>query len=117
MQRGSFGSHPTSLMLFHIREGTKDMCVTLQMSVLNAELSAERRDENVGNNSPHRISSCARGRTPHLATQQWVGILSKRWPGTGPSDRGRVPFSRPHLTGMTASKGVHGPANVNTKLL
>ena len=93
------------------------MCVTLQMSVLNAGLSAERRDGNVGNNSPYCINSSISGRTPYLATQQWVGILSKRWPGTGPSDRGCAPFSGPHMTAVMASKGVHGPATVNTKLL
>lgn len=77
-------------------------CVTLQMSVLSAELSAERRDGNVGNYSAHCISSCARGRTPCLATQQGVGILSKRWQGTGPSDRGRAPVDGAYLTGMMA---------------
>jgi hypothetical protein len=101
------------------------MCVTLQMSVLNAELSAERRDENVGNNSAHYINSCARGRTPCLATQQGLGILSKQWPGTGPSDRGRAPVNGPYLTGVRASQRNaqhsfamrHSPATVNTKLL
>ena len=101
------------------------MCDTLQMSVLNAEVSAERRDENVGNNSPHCISSFARRRTPCLATQQGLGILSKQWHGTGPSDRGRAPFNRPYLTGVKASQRTaqhsfamrHGPATVNTKLL
>jgi hypothetical protein len=81
------------------------MGVTLQMSVLNAELSAERRDENVGNNSPHHISSCARGRNPCLATQQGLGILSKQWFGAGPFDRGRAPFNGPHLTAVRASQG------------
>jgi hypothetical protein len=76
------------------------VCHFLLMSVLNAELSAERRDGNVGYNSPHYISSCARGRTPFLATQQGLGILSKRWPGAGPSDRGRTPVNGPYLTGV-----------------
>jgi hypothetical protein len=88
------------------------MCVTLGMSVLNAELSAERRDENVGNNSTHSINSSTCGRAPYLATQQWVGILSKQWPGTGPCDRGRAPVNWPYLTVVKAS-----PAAVNTKLL
>ena len=70
--------------------------------VLNAELSAERRDENVGNDSPRYISSCARGRNPCMATQQGLGILSKRWPGTGSFDRARAPFSRPYLTEVRA---------------
>ena len=42
------------------------VCVTLQMAVLNAELSAERRDGN-GNNSAHFTNSSTRGRTPCLA--------------------------------------------------
>ena len=95
------------------------------MSVLNAELSTERRDENVGNNSTHCINSSTRGRTPYLATQQWVGILSKRWPGTGPCDRGRAPVNGPYLTEVKASQrnAQHsfamgpGPATVNPKLL
>jgi hypothetical protein len=78
------------------------MCVTLQMSVLNAELSEERRDENVGNNSTHYISSCARGLSPRLAAQQGMGILSKRWHGTGPPDCGRAPVNGPYLTGAKA---------------
>ncbi len=78
------------------------MSVILQMSVLNAELSAERRDENVGNNSSHYISSCARGRTPCLAAQQELGILSKRWHGTGPSDRGLAPVNGAYMTGARA---------------
>ena len=80
------------------------MCVTLEMSLLNAELSAERRDENVGNNSTHCINSSTRGRTPDMATQQELGILSKRWSGTGPSDRGRAPVNGPYLTGVMASQ-------------
>ena len=101
------------------------VCHFLLMSVVNAELSAEWKDGNVGNNSPHYIGSCARGRTPCLATQQGLGILSKQWHGTGPSDRGRAPFNRPYLTGVKASQRTaqhsfamrHGPATVNTKLL
>jgi hypothetical protein len=101
------------------------LTLPLQIVVLNAEISAERRDGNVGNNSAHRINSSTRGRTPYLAAQQWVGILSKQWLGTGPCDRGRAPVNGPYLTGLRASqrsaqlsfaKG-HGPAIVNTKLL
>jgi hypothetical protein len=53
----------------------------LQIMVINAKISAERRDGNVGNNSAHCINSSARGRTPYMATQQRVGILSKQWHG------------------------------------
>jgi len=95
------------------------VCHFLLMSVVNAELSAEWKDGNVGNNSPHYIGSCARGRTPCLATQQGLGILSKQWHGTGPSDRGRAPVNGPYLTGVRASQGNalhsfakrHSPAN------
>ena len=101
------------------------MCVTLRMSVLNAELSAERRDENVGNNSAHCINSSISGRISCLATQQWMGILSKRWLGIGPCDRGSAPVNGPYLTGVKASQrnAQHsfamgpGPATVNPKLL
>ena len=66
-----------------------------------------------------------RGRIPCLATQQGVGILSKRWHGTGPFDRARAPVNGPYLTGVMASQRNaqhslamgHGPATVNTKLL
>ena len=78
--------------------------MTLEIAVLNAELSAEGRDGNVGNNFAHCISSSTRGRTPYLATQQWVGILSKRWPGTGPFDRARAPVNGPYLTGVMTSR-------------
>ena len=100
------------------------VCVTLQMAVLNAELSAERRDGN-GNNSAHYINSSTRWRTPYLALQQWVGILSNRWPGTGPADRASALFNGPYLTGVMAPQSSaqhpfakwHCPATVNTKLL
>ena len=93
--------------------------------VLNAEISAERRDGNVGNNSAHSISSSTRGRTPYLVTQQWVGILPEWWRGTGPSGRARAPVNGPYLTGVRASQRSaphsfakeHGPATVDTKLL
>jgi hypothetical protein len=75
--------------------------------VLNAKISAERRDRNVGNNFAHRTNSSTRGCTPYMAAQQWVGILSKRWPGTGPSDRGGAPVSGPYLTEVRASSGNH----------
>ena len=97
----------------------------LEIVVLNAELSAERSDGNVRNNFAHRINSHARGRIPCLATQQWVGILSKRRRGTHPSDRGRAPVGGPYLTGVRASqrsaghsfaKG-HGRITLNTEFL
>lgn len=75
------------------------------MSVPNAELSSERRDENVGNNSSHCIGSCARGCIPSLAAQQGVAILSKQWSGTGPCNSGRTPVIGPYLTGVKASQG------------
>jgi len=48
------------------------------------------------------ISSCARGRTPCLAAQQGLGILSKQWLGTGTCDGGRAPVNRPYVTGARA---------------
>ena len=101
------------------------LTLPMQIMVINAKISAERRDGNVGNNSAHYINSSARGRTPYMATQQRVGILSKQWHGTGPSDRGRAPCNGPYLTAVRASQRSarhsfakrHGPATVNTKLL
>jgi len=78
------------------------MCVTFWMSVLNAVLSAERRDGNVGDNSAHCISSCASGRAPCLATQQGLGILSKQWLGAASCDRGSAPANGPYLTKVMA---------------
>ena len=51
MQHGSLASQPVSRMGL--------MCVTLQMSVLNAELPAGRRDGN-GNNPAHFTDSSTR---------------------------------------------------------
>ena len=101
------------------------LTLTLQIVVLNAEISAERRDGNVGNNSAHCISSSACGRTPYLVTQQWVGIFSKRWHWTGPCGRGRAPVNGPYLTGVRASQRSaqhslakeHVPVTVTTKHL
>jgi|GEM_PF-2880539 hypothetical protein len=93
------------------------LTLPLRIVVLNAELSAERRDGN-GNNSAHCINCSTRWRTPYLATQPWMGILSKWFAGTGPFDLARVPVNGPYLTGVMASRsGGTSTAKVGTELL
>lgn len=103
---------PVGLLVYH-----------LKLSVMNSELPAEWRDENVGTNTSHRTNSFGRGGVPFLATQQGVGILSKRWHGGTAADRIGAIVDGPFLTGANAPLGTSRrlreawPATVNTKTL
>ena len=60
--------------------------------------------EDVGDDSPYFTGSSAYWRAPCLATQQGVGILSQRWPGTARSYHSLAPVIWSAVRGVRASK-------------
>jgi hypothetical protein len=67
--------------------------------------------ENVGNDSLYFTGSSAHWRTPYLASQPELGILSQRWPGIDHSDRCIAFVTWSHVRGLTeAKKGGGAPS-------